>query len=89
VVPSLCSVGSKVSGYESFCIYLIILVWYLYQWFENINFESLEGYHTAKVNLDYKLGFVLFLVSEIMFFFSIFWAFFHISLASSLEFGYL
>jgi len=68
----MCAVGSKVTGYESFALYLIVLVWYLVQWFENISFEALEGYHTTKVNLDYKLGFVLFLLSEIMFFFSIF-----------------
>jgi len=48
----------------------------------------LLGYHTSKVHQDFRIGFLLFLVSEVMFFFSIFWAFFHFSIGSSLEFGY-
>jgi cytochrome c oxidase subunit 3 len=85
----LCPFSSRSWGFESFIIYFFILIWFLFQWFENIKFESLEGYHTEKVNSDYKLGFMLFLASEIMFFFSIFWAFLHFSLTSTLDFGYI
>jgi cytochrome c oxidase subunit 3 len=34
-----------------------------------------------------KIGMILFIVSEVMFFFSFFWAFFHASLSPSVVFG--
>lgn len=84
-----CLVGNPDYGWSNFFIYLFYTIWVLFLWFENIRFESSEGYHISKVNTDYVIGFVLFLLSEVMFFFSIFWAFFHFSLSSSLELGYL
>jgi cytochrome c oxidase subunit 3 len=70
-------------------IYLILAIWSIFLWFEHINFENREGYHTQKVNNDYKIGFTLFLISEIMFFFSVFWAFFHFSTGSNFDLGYV
>ena len=49
----------------------------------------MQGYHIGKVNTDYKMAFVLFLMSEVMFFFSVFWAFFHFSLSSNLDLGFV
>jgi heme/copper-type cytochrome/quinol oxidase subunit 3 len=34
--------------------------------------ESLNGHHTRKVQAGLRMGFILFIVSEVMFFFSIF-----------------
>jgi cytochrome c oxidase subunit 3 len=45
------------------------------------------GYHTQKVVTGLRLGVVLFIISEVMFFFSFFWAFLHSSLAPSVEIG--
>lgn len=46
-----------------------------------------EGAHTQRVQIGLKLGMVLFIVSEIMFFFAFFWAYFHSSLAPGIEIG--
>jgi cytochrome c oxidase subunit 3 len=43
--------------------------------------------HTKEVLLGLRLGFILFIVSEIMFFFSFFWAYFHSSLSPNIEIG--
>lgn len=56
-------------------------------WFRDITRESLSGKHTTKVQSGLMLGMILFLMSEIMVFFSFFWAFFHASLAPSVELG--
>lgn len=48
---------------------------------------TFEGKHTLKVQRGLKFGFILFIVSEIMFFFSFFWAYFHSSLAPGVEIG--
>lgn len=58
-----------------------LMVLYVFFWFANIIRESsLEGSHTLKVQHGLKLGMVLFITSEVFFFFSFFWAFFHSSL---------
>lgn len=44
-------------------------------------------YHSLNVRLGLKFGFVLFIISEIMFFFSFFWAYFHSSLAPVIQIG--
>jgi len=54
-------------------------------WFRDIIREGVYmGYHTRIVNSCLRLGFVLFLVSEVMFFFGFFWALFHYSLTPSI-----
>lgn len=45
------------------------------------------GYHTEIVQSCLRLGFVLFLVSEVMFFFGFFWALFHYTLTPSIFVG--
>lgn len=53
---------------------------YIYSWFADIITESVyEGNHTEKVQIGLRYGMVLFILSEVMFFFSFFWAFFHSS----------
>ena len=57
-------------------------------WFRDIISESTYlGYHTSAVKNGLYIGFILFVVSEILFFFSIFWAFFHSSLSPTVELG--
>ena len=54
-------------------------------WFRDIIREGVYmGYHTKIVNKCLRLGFVLFLVSEVMFFFGFFWALLHYSLTPSI-----
>ena len=67
---------------------VIIIAIFLIFWFFDITKESnLEGNHTRTVISGLKLGFILFITSEILFFFSFFWAFFHSSLSPSIEIG--
>jgi cytochrome c oxidase subunit 3 len=59
-------------------------------WFKDVTRESTyQGHHTIAVQKGLLLGFVLFVTSEVMFFLSIFWAFFHSSLAPAVELGTL
>nr|WBV74576.1 cytochrome coxidase subunit III [Timomenus komarovi] len=60
----------------------------MYQWWRDVVREStLQGCHTLKVTTGLRWGMVLFIVSEIFFFLSFFWAFFHSSLAPTLDIG--
>jgi cytochrome c oxidase subunit 3 len=66
----------------------ILLNWGMSLWFKDIITEaSFLGAHTDKVQKGISLGVVLFIVSEIFFFLSIFWAYFHSSLAPAIEIG--
>ena len=56
-------------------------------WRDVIREGTYGGYHTVEVQRGLSLGFGLFLVSEVMFFFSFFWAFFYLALNPSLEIG--
>jgi heme/copper-type cytochrome/quinol oxidase subunit 3 len=70
--------------YGRFTLYigLLSLFFLMYLWWKDVIREAtFLGYHTVKVVLGLKLGMLLFIVSEVMFFFSFFWAFFHSSLA--------
>jgi len=57
-------------------------------WFKDVTREgTFTGNHTFAVQKGLHLGFVLFVASEVMFFLSIFWAYFHSSLAPAVELG--
>ena len=60
----------------------------LYLWLKDVIIEgTYQGLH-SKATLDgLKIGFVLFIVSEILLFFTFFWAFFHSSLSPAVEIG--
>ena len=77
------------NGSFHFILSLIILCFYLSRWFSDIIAESTyEGYHTIKVQKGVGMGMGLFIISEIMFFFSFFWAFFHGTLVPSTNIGW-
>lgn len=57
-------------------------------WFRDIIREGTYlGIHTKRVQRGLKMGVIFFIVSEILFFVSFFWAFFHSSLSPSIEIG--
>lgn len=56
-------------------------------WFLEILAESQQGYHTKRVQAGLRLGRLLFIASEVRFFFAFFWAFFHVSLIPSSAVG--
>lgn len=59
-----------------------------YQWWRDVTREAtFQGLHTIKVTQGIKWGIILFITSEVLFFFSFFWAFFHRRLNPTLEIG--
>nr|YP_010034217.1 cytochrome c oxidase subunit III [Monochamus sparsutus]QOW83756.1 cytochrome c oxidase subunit III [Monochamus sparsutus] len=67
-----------------FTIMLLVML----QWWRDITREStFQGHHTHKVTLGLRWGMILFITSEIFFFISFFWSFFHSSLSPSIELG--
>nr|YP_010586126.1 cytochrome c oxidase subunit III [Diplectrona hexapetala (nom. nud.)]UZZ43862.1 cytochrome c oxidase subunit III [Diplectrona hexapetala (nom. nud.)] len=67
---------------------LSIIALTMYQWWRDITREStFQGLHSLKVNLNMRWGMILFIVSEVLFFFSFFWSFFHSSLSPNVELG--
>nr|YP_009971687.1 cytochrome c oxidase subunit III [Hymaea magna]QNG56371.1 cytochrome c oxidase subunit III [Hymaea magna] len=67
---------------------LITTMLVMYQWWRDIVREStFQGHHTYSVTMGLRWGMILFITSEVMFFVSFFWGFFHNSLAPSIEIG--
>nr|YP_009434624.1 cytochrome oxidase subunit 3 [Dorcadia ioffi]ATF28033.1 cytochrome oxidase subunit 3 [Dorcadia ioffi] len=67
---------------------LMITILTMYQWWRDITREgTYQGIHTLVVSKGLRWGMILFIVSEILFFFSFFWSFFHNSLSPSIELG--
>nr|YP_010258368.1 cytochrome c oxidase subunit III [Physoderes impexa]AGO28083.1 cytochrome c oxidase subunit III [Physoderes impexa] len=67
---------------------VIILILTMIQWWRDISREgTYQGKHTIMVTKGLKVGMILFIVSEILFFVSFFWGFFHSSLAPTIEIG--
>nr|AGO28122.1 cytochrome c oxidase subunit III [Polytoxus fuscovittatus] len=67
---------------------IIVIMMTMIQWWRDIIREAtFQGHHTKKVMKGMKMGMVLFIISEIMFFMSFFWCFFHSSLSPNMEIG--
>nr|BAT57238.1 cytochrome oxidase subunit 3 [Fabaeformiscandona kushiroensis] len=67
---------------------LLALVLASAQWWRDISREAaLQGHHSYQVETNMRLGMILFITSEVLFFVSFFWAFFHSSLAPTIEIG--
>lgn len=66
----------------------IIILLTIYQWWRDIIREStFQGIHTSNVLKRLKIGIILFIISELFFFISFFWTFFHSRLSPSIEIG--
>ena len=69
---------------SGFCL----VIYVMYTWWRDIVREAtFEDSHTITVQKGLKLGMILFITSEIMFFFAFFWAFFHSSIAPVYNIG--
>nr|AGZ18909.1 cytochrome c oxidase subunit III [Caudacaecilia cf. asplenia ZRC 1.12502] len=67
---------------------LIILLLTMYQWWRDIVREStFQGHHTQPVQKGLRYGMILFITSEVLFFFGLLWAFYRASLAPTIELG--
>lgn len=67
---------------------LLLLLCMMFVWWRDIVREAtFEGQHTVNVQTGLKYGVLLFIISEIMFFFAFFWSFFHFSFNPSIALG--
>jgi LAGLIDADG DNA endonuclease family/Cytochrome c oxidase subunit III len=67
---------------------VISLVLSMALWFRDIITEATYlGHHTLKVQQGLQIGFILFVISEVFFFMSIFWAYLHSALSPTPELG--
>nr|YP_010152767.1 cytochrome c oxidase subunit 3 [Aureoumbra lagunensis]QQW50415.1 cytochrome c oxidase subunit 3 [Aureoumbra lagunensis] len=76
------------NGFEIMLLGICILIFVVSVWWRDVVREAtFEGQHTKDVQIGLRSGMLLFIVSEIMFFFAFFWAFFHSSLSPSFDIG--
>ena len=64
------------SGPWLFLIGFAAVLYVMYGWWADVVTESQQGDHTPVVRLGLKYGFIMFIMSEVMFFAAWFWAFF-------------
>lgn len=67
--------------------FLMILFMMFCWWRDVVREATFEGQHTLAVQRGLKIGMILFILSEVMFFFAFFWAFFHSSFNPSIAIG--
>nr|URW98545.1 cytochrome c oxidase subunit 3 [Lepidophthirus macrorhini] len=88
VISSL-SWMSHSSGYQNLLFTMVMMLLVVTLWWRDVVRESyLMGSHTKEVISGLKLGMVLFILSEVMFFFSFFFSWFYISLVPEPWSGY-
>lgn len=75
--------GGYVLAFGIFFLIYSMAIW----WRDVIRESTFQGLHTDAVQTGLRYGMLLFIVSEIMFFFAFFWGFFHSSLAPTIEIG--
>lgn len=66
---------------------LYLTIMFIFTWLFDIWLDSINGFLTAKVRTNLRLGFILFVLSEVMLFFGFFWAFFHVAVTPSIACG--
>lgn len=75
--------GQEVTGiayfvlaYKWFLIGLLAVLYVMFGWWSDVVHESQVGDHTPVVRIGLRYGFIMFIMSEVMFFVAWFWAFF-------------
>ena len=75
-------------GWDLFITGFLIILYTMFFWWQDIIREAtFEGCHTNTVQKGLRLAMVLFIISEVMFFFAFFWAFFHSSISPVFNIG--
>lgn len=75
-------------GSYFFAFGFISLTFAAFIWWRDVVREAtFQGHHTKAVQVGLRYGVILFIVSEVMFFFAFFWAFFAASLSPHIEIG--
>jgi len=89
-INSLASVIFIIINHNNFILLLntLLLIITVTRWWKDISKErSFQGYHSTQVISGLRAGILLFIISEILFFASFFWIFFHRRLAPTIEIG--
>nr|AKS03973.1 Cytochrome c oxidase subunit 3 [Spadella cephaloptera] len=88
LVSSLCGWIHNFTSCWLIIMSMILLAMSMIQWWRDITREAtFLGKHTEKVQLGLRYGMILFITSEVFFFFVFFWAFFYSSLSPNIEVG--
>nr|AHB23656.1 cytochrome c oxidase subunit III [Idris sp. MM-2013] len=67
---------------------IILIILCSYQWWRDVIRESsFQGFHTPNVMEGLKFGMIMFIISEVFFFISFFWSYFHMFLSPSIQIG--
>nr|ALO76089.1 cytochrome c oxidase subunit 3 [Clambus sp. CLA01] len=70
-----------------FLLGILLTLMSMYQWWRDVIREStFQGLHTSTVMLGLSIGMALFIISEIFFFISFFWSYFHTWLGTPMNF---
>nr|AML26383.1 cytochrome c oxidase subunit III [Staphylinidae sp. BMNH 1274634] len=73
---------------DLFLLGMITTMLIMFQWWRDISREgTFQGLHTFSVTMGLRWGMILFITSEVFFFISFFWGFFHSSLSPTIEMG--
>ena len=84
----VCFMHGYAGGYFLFQLGFLFVLFMMFCWWRDVVREAtFEGQHTNAVSSGLRMGMLLFIVSEIMFFFAFFWAFFHSSFNPSIAIG--
>jgi len=76
------------NGFYTFSFGFVSLLFTFFVWWRDVVREgTYQGHHTKKVQTSLRYGMILFILSEIMFFFAFSWAFFAASLSPTQEIG--
>nr|YP_010565470.1 cytochrome c oxidase subunit III [Parakontikia atrata]UZA66412.1 cytochrome c oxidase subunit 3 [Parakontikia atrata] len=79
--------GLHYNSYFLFFLFFIFFIFVLLLWFGNVEYESSVGSHSSVVSKGLRLGMLLFITSEVLFFFSFFWSYFHNCWSPSVSIG--
>jgi cytochrome c oxidase subunit 3 len=75
-------------GFKLLKMGFYLMLFIMFTWWRDIIREAtFEDSHTMVVQKGLRLGMILFIVSEVMFFFAFFWAFFHSSISPIFNIG--
>nr|AXZ71086.1 cytochrome c oxidase subunit III [Platypeza sp. XL-2018] len=92
-IGAMTTVSGMVKWFHQFDSSLLLLgtlitILTMYQWWRDVSREgTFQGHHTYMVTIGLRWGMILFILSEVLFFVSFFWSFFHCSLSPSIELG--
>lgn len=65
----------------------LVLAIISFMWWKDVMRERIIGYHTHKLEVSLRVAMLLFILSEVFFFVSFFWAFYDASLSPTIELG--